>query len=76
MGYKQSDCITSSTRGEFTLHNRKVKQHNVNSVERWLTAISITLLLSMYQINLSRPKTLKPNSDSLPIKTQPQSLVK
>lgn len=75
MSYKQSDYVTDSTRGEFTLQNGKVKQHSVNSVERWLMAIAITLLLLIYQITLSQPRTFNPNPDSLQLETQPQSLI-
>ncbi len=75
MSYKQSDYVTGSTKGDFTLQNGKAKQHSVNSGERWLLAIAITLLLLAYQISLSKPTTFNPNSDSLQVETQPQSLV-
>ncbi len=75
MSYKQSDYVSGSTRGDFTLQNDKAKQHSINSGERLLMAIAITILLLIYQISFSQPTGLKQDSDSLQVETQSQSLV-
>ncbi len=49
MSYKQSDYATHSTRSDLALQSGKVEGHGINSAERWLMAIAVTLLLLAYQ---------------------------